>query len=319
MRAPDTVGLRLLQDRIVRVRTMSDVRFQQLTKLPLVRCYQRAFRMVTGMHLHLVPTDPRSKRRTLGSCQNPFCRLMARIPRFRRVYCTACEGAVQHSNCDASAAPTVCCPAGLKVVTSPVVVGGRHVATWIGGRVFSRKPAQSDFKCAARQLAQAGIKDGLRQIEAAFFGTRVIPAGQLLAMRQLLSLFAQHVEQHLDESVDRMWIACRRGEPGFVTRAKEFVQEHVTEPIKLRQVAAVVHTDPRDFRRVFSEATGLPFTEYLSSLRVEKAKAMLLDPTLQVAQVAYATGFASISQFSKVFCKWVGKSPAKYRAVHSGR
>ena len=300
----------------MRVPTVNDVSYQQLAKLPLVRCYERAFRTATGVDLKLVPVGTPSKRLSLETYQNAYCRLVARIPSFGRTCRTGCEGLDQHFNCCPLAAQTISCLSGLAVVAVPVVVGGRHVATWVGGRVFTQKPRRADFNRVARQLAEAGVTDGLWQIETAFFGVRVVLADQLLAMRQLLTLFAQHVEQHLEVAADRQWVVCKRGEPWFVTLAREFAREHVAEPITLRQVAAVVHTDPRYFNRAFREATGLAFTAYVYQLRVEMAKTLLADPSLRVAQVARAAGFTSTPQFNTLFRKWVRKSPAKYRALH---
>ena len=302
----------------MRVPTVNDVSYEQLAKLPLVRCYERAFRTAIGVDLKLVPVGTPSKRLSLETCQNAYCRLVAQIPSFGRTCRTGCERLDQHFNCCPLAAQTISCFSGLAVVAVPVVVGGRHIATWIGGRVFTQKPRRADFKRVARQLAEGGVTDRLRQIETAFFGVRVVLADQLLAMRQLLTLFAQHLEQDLDTNADRLWVVCRRGEPRFVTRAKQFAQEHLTEPINLRQVAAVMHTDSRYFHRVFREATGLAFAGYVSRLRVEKAKILLADPSLHLAQVAHGAGFTSVPRFSTVFRKSVGKSPAKYRALVCG-
>ena len=303
------------QAEIMEVATVNDVSYEQLAKLPLVRCYERAFRKATGVDLSLVPTGPPFGRLSHGTCQNVFCRLVARVPGLGRACRAGCERGDQPFICEPLTAQTLSCPAGLAVVAVPVIVGGRHAAVWVGGRVFCRKPKRADFKRVAKQLAEEGVTDGLQQIEAAFFGTPVVLADQLLAMRQLLTLFAQHLEQHLDGTADRLWAVCKRGEPWFVTRAKQFVREHVAELIDLRQVAAAVHTDPSYFHQVFRDATGLAFTGYVSRLRVERAKTLLADPSLRVAQVAYAAGFTSIPQFSTLFRKWVGQSPAKYRAL----
>ena len=59
--------------------------------------------------------------------------------------------------------------------------------------------------------------------------------------------------------------------------------------------------------------TGINFTEYVSRLRTEKAKNLLLNPNLRVSEIAYEVGFQSLTHFNRVFKKVVGESPTEYR------
>jgi AraC-like DNA-binding protein len=65
---------------------------------------------------------------------------------------------------------------------------------------------------------------------------------------------------------------------------------------------------------MFKRATGMTFTEYVSRVRVEKAKNLLLNPLSRVSEVAFASGFQSIPHFNRVFKKYAGVSPTEYRA-----
>jgi AraC-like DNA-binding protein len=201
----------------------------------------------------------------------------------------------------------------------PVAVGGRPVGTWIAGPVFCRQPTQADFRSVVQQLAASGMSDEVSRIEAAFFGHPVVSADQFLAVRQLLVLFAGHVARHLSEEADRAWLVSRCGEPTYVTRAKDLVHAQITQRISLPQVAAAVHVHPGQLSREFRAATGVPFPEYVARLRVERAKALLADPSMRVSHVAYAAGFGSIPQFSAAFRHCLGKSPAQYRATQPQR
>jgi transcriptional regulator GlxA family with amidase domain len=63
---------------------------------------------------------------------------------------------------------------------------------------------------------------------------------------------------------------------------------------------------------LFKCATGLIFTDYLARLRVEKAKALLIDRNRRLSKVAYDAGFQSLTHFNRVFRKIVGQSPSRY-------
>lgn len=287
---------------------MSRVTYEILAKLPLVEKYEKAFRRATGVALKLVPAGAPADQFAQATKQNPFCQVLA-SKRAAEENCCHCEAEIQRRVGRTLASRTLRCFAGLEVVAAPVIVEGRHLATWIGGQVLCRKPTRASFMGVARQLAGWGRKKELLSIQAAFFHSQVVPADQLQAMKQLLTLFAQH----LGECADRLWMAPSQGEPVCVARAKEFVQAHVTETMSLAQVSSAAHVSPYHFCRVFRTATGLTVMEYVSRLRVEKAKTMLADASIQVAEVAYATGFGSISQFNTVFRRYVEQSPTQYR------
>jgi AraC-like DNA-binding protein/ligand-binding sensor protein len=288
----------------------SQVTYEALVKLPIVEKFEEAFRRATGVAMKLMPAGAPAERVAFGGRQNDFCRMLAGN-RTAGEACWKSEAEIQRRVGETLTAQTIRCFAGMKIVAVPVMVQGRHLATWIGGQVLCRKPTRANFKGVAEQLAKWGMRDELRQIKSAFLGSRVVPGDQLQAMKQLLTLFAQH----LGEYADRLWAVPRASEPLSVTRAKEFIQARFTEPVNLTQLAEAVHVSPFHFCRVFRAATGLTFTEYVSRLRVERAKTLLADRFVRVSEVAYATGFGSISQFNTVFRRCVGKTPTEYRTA----
>ena len=55
------------------------------------------------------------------------------------------------------------------------------------------------------------------------------------------------------------------------------------------------------------------FTEYVSRVRIENAKNLLLNPNLRISEIAYQVGFQSLTHFNRVFKKVAGESPTEYR------
>jgi AraC-like DNA-binding protein len=78
-------------------------------------------------------------------------------------------------------------------------------------------------------------------------------------------------------------------------------------------VAKAVNTSTFHFCKIFKKATGLNFTEYVSRVRVEKARNLLLNPNLRISEIAYEVGFQSLTHFNRVFKKITGQSPTDYR------
>ena len=285
------------------------VSFEQLKKLPLVAKYEEAFRKATGIALKLVPPGTPAGRLSLEEHENAFCALVASSHPAVGEACWKVEAEVQRQTAQALTPQTTCCQAGLHLLATPVVVEGCHVATWIGGQVFHRKPSADDFQRVARHLAELGVTQGLAEIEAAFFGGRVVAEEQFRASLQLLHLFAQH----LGESAGRLWMLAHSDEPVAVGRARKFIEAHLPEPITLRRVAAAAQLSPYHFCRVFRQTTGVTVTAYVARLRVERAKGLLADLSKRISEVSYTAGFGSIAQFNSMFRKYAGMSPTRYR------
>jgi AraC-like DNA-binding protein len=89
--------------------------------------------------------------------------------------------------------------------------------------------------------------------------------------------------------------------------------------VSLEEVAKAMHVSKFYFCKMFKKATGLTFTDYLGRVRIEKAKAFLLNPHLRISEIAYMVGFQSLTHFNRVFRNLTGESPSHFRANGSFR
>ena len=82
----------------------------------------------------------------------------------------------------------------------------------------------------------------------------------------------------------------------------------------LDTLAAYVGTNHTYLSRFLKEVHGVNFSEWVTGLRIAKAKELMLEnPKERLEEVAYAAGFSSLSYFSKVFSHREGVSPARWR------
>ena len=109
-----------------------------------------------------------------------------------------------------------------------------------------------------------------------------------------------------------------RGVDARITRAVEHAEAHLERPLALAQLAAVACMSPYHFLRCFRDATGRTPAAWVRERRVARARALLRDPRLPLAQVAFACGFASQSHFGEVFRALTGATPGAYRAAVTG-
>ncbi len=292
---------------------MKPLAFDDLARLPILESYQSAFRKATGVSLKLIPPPPALITRRIGPCENEFCRLVAGTTSGGAA-CLQAERRAQANVARQPRSQQFYCYAGLTVVGSPVVAGGRHVATFLSGQVFRREPTERDFLLVLKMVGPGPGNDWVGRVRKAYFETPVLDAERFQAVIQLLEMFAQY----LADFANRHVLASRPVEPRSIADAKEFVQAHVEEPISLEEVVKHVHVSRFYFCKLFKKVTGLTLTEYVARARVEKAKALLCDPSRRISEVVFASGFGSIPQFNSVFKRHVGMPPTDYRAnLHS--
>ena len=279
---------------------------EALSQSQIYQDYERAFIKTTGLPLSLRPVDSFQRAHDGKKSENPFCLLMAEHNRA----CAACLETQQKISEQLGTGPrTVKCFAGLCDTGVPVSVGDELLGFLQTGQIFLQPPTKTQFSKTVQQLADWGWKADLRKLEEAYFQTRVINPKQYESVLRLLTIFAQH----LALVSNQLLVHQANAEPPAITKAKQFIETHQTEEISLGDVAKAVNTSTFYFCKMFKKATGLNFTDYLSRVRVEKAKNLLLNPNLRISEVAFAAGFQSLSHFNRVFRRIAGESPTQYR------
>lgn len=279
---------------------------EALTNSKLYQDYERAFSDATGLPVALRAVESWQLPLHGKKNENPFCGLMAQKSRS----CAACLQVQQElSEKGTQEAHTAVCFAGLIDTAVPVRMGEQLIGFLQTGQVFRKKPTPVQFDRTAKLSAEWGVP-GNGQLKEAYFNTRVLSPKQYDAMVKLLTIFANHLSMVSNQVV----VQQANSELPVITRAKEFIRENQSEDLSLGQVAKAVNTSTFYFCKMFKKVTGLNFTDYLSRLRVEKAKNLLLNPNLRISEIAYEVGFQSLTHFNRVFKKIVGQAPTEYRA-----
>jgi AraC-like DNA-binding protein/ligand-binding sensor protein len=278
----------------------------RLRKSEIYRDYEKAFAETTGLPLALRAVDSLVMPLHGAPNENPFCALMATTNKS----CSACLELQRRVETEASLQPkTLKCFAGLCDSAVPVRVGENVIAFLQTGQVLLHRPHQRDFTAISRQLLKMGAEIDLKRVEETYFQTRVLDRKQYEAVIRLLSIFAQH----LATLSNQLMVSTERPDPPAIEQAKLFIAEHQGEELTLGQVAQAVNTSAFYFCKMFKQATGLTFVDYLARVRVEKVKNLLLNPHKRISEAAFEAGFQSLSQFNRVFKRVEGEAPTVWR------
>jgi len=99
-----------------------------------------------------------------------------------------------------------------------------------------------------------------------------------------------------------------------IEKARSFLSQNYTNPnLMLQDVARAVSMSNSRFSTIFAQETGFTFTEYLTALRIAKAKELLRATDLRSSQIAAQVGYNDPHYFSYLFKKSVGQTPSEYR------
>lgn len=99
----------------------------------------------------------------------------------------------------------------------------------------------------------------------------------------------------------------------------QYIQKHYIEDISMQDVAEAMNYSNAYFSKLFKQGFNQSFTTYLTEYRIEKAKELLIDITVNVKEISEKVGYNDSNYFAKVFKRVVGVTPSEYRFLVLGK
>jgi transcriptional regulator GlxA family with amidase domain len=168
-----------------------------------------------------------------------------------------------------------------------------------------------EAEALVQALNQCGLGESKSQAEAAWLAMPSVSDDQISGIRSLLALFAVQLETYSQ----RNWTAGNIEQRRLVWAAKHYLRQHLDRPFALREAAREAGASQRHLQGAFQAVSGVTPREHLSSLRIERAKILLLTSTESISAVAAACGYRSASSFSRTFSQKTRTTPSRYRAL----
>lgn len=125
----------------------------------------------------------------------------------------------------------------------------------------------------------------------------------------------EYMRRFLSRALELRDMVSGRRYSDIIEAAKEKIEStYMLEEISLNTVAAGVGMSPSYFSSVFSREMGKTFVEYLTEIRMDKAKELLMCSSMKTSEIGYEVGYKDPHYFSYLFKKTQGCSPKDYRA-----
>ncbi|NRD77791.1 response regulator [Bacillus sp. BRMEA1] len=118
---------------------------------------------------------------------------------------------------------------------------------------------------------------------------------------------------HLLKIVSHVQVWRMNHAKGMLHKAKEFIETHFADSLTLEQVAEYVELSPFYFSKLFKDRFGMTFIDYLTEIRIKKAKDEMVDQGKSLKEICFSVGYKDPNYFSRVFKKHTGLSPTEFR------
>ncbi len=119
------------------------------------------------------------------------------------------------------------------------------------------------------------------------------------------------------QSFDKVVEDKRQENTKPIRLAKQFILQNYKRSVSLEEVSSHVGFNASYFSSLFKKESGYNFLEYLSEVRMNKAKELLKETSMSVASVCEAVGYSDLKHFTKSFKKNTGLKPNEYRKLYS--
>lgn len=281
--------------------------FAKLGQEKQLREYHEIIYKLIGVVVDFISADGVSLKLSEGKHFNPFC---TKIRNTEAGYtaCRVCDTEYARRAARSGKPLVYTCHAGFLEILVPLYDNaGNYIGSMTAGQ-FHRKEAHVPGKSAiAARVREFGLD--LKEMFRLY--------------RQTLRLSEQQIEGLIEylETIGRLLVSTRNNllfmesvnAPDRISLIKEFVEKNYGKRLSIPKIARKFYMSPGYFSHFFKKEVGVSFQSYLNLYRISKAKEMLEETELSVSEIAYLTGFGSISQFNRTFRNSTGKNPGAIR------
>lgn len=184
---------------------------------------------------------------------------------------------------------------------------------------YDYNPGYFDYTGGYPQIYEK-VKTLMLEIKEEYFGES--PYLETMIISKFLEILTCVGRQRVNAHT----VAGQQKENGANSRQKEYVEKfilvtdyinnHFAEDLSLEGVASQAGFSKYHFSRLFKQYTDSTFYKYLNQKRIEFAKTLLQDPGVSVTEVAFKSGFSSLSAFLRMFKLMNNCTPTEFREMY---
>jgi AraC-like DNA-binding protein len=202
--------------------------------------------------------------------------------------------------------PIICkCHLGLSEGIIPAYYNDTFVGCFMFGQILSELPSKEDWQQVNSKVKYWDIS--IDELHEAYFNLQRIEIEKFQALGDLLSMIAKN-------SYDMEVLNITQ--QSLVKTCEMYIADNHKSNISLKNVAEYVHLNASYLSMLFKKLKGITISDYIVNIRMEKAKQLLTSTNISISEVGKRVGYNDQFYFTKVFKKFVGETPTRYRKLY---
>jgi len=170
----------------------------------------------------------------------------------------------------------------------------------------SKNKAISFSTLMARAIIEGGVEAEKALAIEAYYKERIESSR---AIKDLVDLLEQMVMKYTNTILHLSNI----NHVSVIKNASKFVHMHLSEPIRLNDVANFVNLSPNYFSSLFKREMNLSFADYVNQTRIKESQYLLETTDYSILDIAISVGYNNQNYFTTIFRKFTGITPKQYR------
>lgn len=261
---------------------------------------------------------------TRGKTQSPlyhfstFCTSV----RNNKIYCRICNQCGLYGGLESTkdpVAPPYRCHMGLVEFSIPIIKNDDILGFIIAGQVRVDTPVFNPILDEQTTWKSQDILKKLYDKLPVFTSEQIYSAAKVL--RILVNAYfptsnttvEEYPYNHLPDFVDTEK-PINRPE---IRKAILYIEKNLTNRVSLRRIAEHIHLSESYFSKIFKEDMGLSVVQYITLLRIQEAKKLLVYSQLSVNQISKTLGYSRLNYFSRIFKTMTNETPHEYRKKYA--
>lgn len=273
--------------------------------------------IVDVTNLAIVIVDSKGNYVTSKDNYSEFCSIFRKNKKLAQL-CENCDMKALKKSKMTSEPYIYKCHSGLIDIAVPLIYSGEYIGSILIGQVLLEKDSTFEIdsiidKNIEKGLKSLGMKDAYKQLSKYNYS-------KINSIANLVYYSGIYIVKNIK---DKKWhshsmknnlrnIELSESPIGL---AVTFIKNNLDTNIKLEKVASLCSMSVSHFSKIFKNEVGKTFKDYLNAKRIEKAKYLLRESNNPISAIAYSLGFEDTSYFTKIFKKYVGVTPTKYKEL----
>ncbi len=260
-----------------------------------------------GIVLDFVNADGENLRLSQVVHFNPYCRLLRQSPAGSSA-CDGCDRRNAHAASLVRRPRSYRCHAGLTEALVPLF---NRDGACIGNMATGQFLLEGEPEMTPEEVTALAGEYGVDP-ETLWAAYQQIPH---LSRRQFDGVidYLAALGRTIVDTYDHIALQEKLDSPDRLTEIREYIGKNYAKPLTLPRIARRFAMSEGYFCRFFRQGTGMSFTNYLAIIRVRQAAELLRSSSLSVAEIAFRTGFGSLSQFNRTFKAVTASTPRRLR------